>query len=132
MELSRGPAVPMPTEEGSIHFPDGVGVCTEKGEYYISKGKKFKALSCRAFMSWDLPIFISMEEHIAHIPDGGGLGFRDGTFIKTLDGKTYLISNSKKRRFTDPDVAFLRDTEVVYVLVSDDEAAFHKDGVPLD
>lgn len=131
MELSRGPEAPAPTAI-ALDFPDGVGVCTEAGEYLISGGKRFKALSNRAFMSWDVPIFIAMEDHISHIPFGGGLGFRDGTFIRTLIGETYIISNSRKRKITDPDNYFLCDTDVQYVKVSDREAQFHKDGDPLD
>lgn len=85
--------------------PSGLIAETEAGYFYIKGKKRFKFVSDRAKDSWSLPIIKTKESIISSCTISGTLGFRDGTLVKDIsDGKIYLISDSKRRHVTDPDV----------------------------
>jgi hypothetical protein len=87
-------------------YPDGVMVDTERNVYYIRGGKRFRLFSERAFQSWSIEPIRSSEAAVKHIPLAKApLGFRDGTLIHNMgDGRLYLISGTKRRQITNPDV----------------------------
>jgi hypothetical protein len=58
------------------------------------------------------------------------VGFRDGTLIQNIvDGKIYLVSDSRKRLVTDPDILDSLGLEIL--LVSEAEINIHEDGDPI-
>ena len=96
--------------------PSGLIAHTEKGYFYVKGKKRFKFVSDRARDSWGLPIVETKEPMMAGFPIDGVLGFRDGTLVKDIsDGKIYLISDSKRRHVTDPDVLAWMGTKVIDV-----------------
>lgn len=96
--------------------PSGLIAHTEKGYFYIKGKKRFRFVSDRARESWSLPIIETKEPMLVNFTIDGVLGFRDGTLVKDIsDGKIYLISDSKRRHITDPDVLVWMDTEVIDV-----------------
>jgi hypothetical protein len=85
--------------------PSGLIANTEKGYFYIKGNKKFKFISERAMLSWNLPVISTNEDKLNKFILFGTLGFRDGTLIKDIsDGKIYLVSDSKRRHIIDPSV----------------------------
>jgi hypothetical protein len=96
--------------------PSGLIAHTEKGYFYVKGKKRFKFVSDRARESWNLPVIETKEPMMIGYPVDGVLGFRDGTLVKDVsDGKIYLISDSKRRHITDPDVLVWMGTSVVSV-----------------
>jgi hypothetical protein len=94
--------------------PSGLIANTEKGYFYVKGKKRFRFISDRAMNSWDLPIVKTKEPMMSEFPVSGVLGFRDGTLVKDIsDGKIYLISDSKRRHVTDPDVLEWMDSEII-------------------
>jgi hypothetical protein len=111
--------------------PSGLIAHTEKGYFYIKGKKKFKFVSERAMNTWSLPIIETKEEKLAGISLVGSLGLRDGTLAKDIsDGKIYLISDSKKRHITNPDVLLWITSSIIEVSAKDILA--HTDGDPID
>ena len=107
--------------------PSGLIAHTEKGYFYIKGNKKFKFVSDRAMISWALPVINTSDEKISNIPTNGLLGFRDGTLVKNIaDGRIYLISDSKRRHITDPDVLEWLDTEIIKA--GEKEISIHPEG----
>jgi hypothetical protein len=89
---------------------------TESGYFYIKAGKKFKFISDKAMHSWSLPIIETLDVKLNKLIVAGTLGFRDGTLIKDFsDGKIYLVSDSKRRHITDPDVLEWLNSEIIEV-----------------
>jgi hypothetical protein len=96
--------------------PSGLIAHTEKGYFYIKGKKRFKFVSDRAMQSWNLPVIETKEFTMAGIVSSGTLGFRDGTLVQDIsDGKIYLVSDSKRRHITDPDVLEWLDSEIVKI-----------------
>lgn len=94
--------------------PSGLIAKTDKGYFYIKGVKKFKFVSDRAMLSWNLPIISTTDDKLAKLSLAGTLGFRDGTLIKDIsDGKIYLISDSKRRHIVEPDVLEWLNTDIV-------------------
>ena len=111
--------------------PSGLIAHTEKGYFYIKGNKKFKFVSERVIPSWNLPIVETSYENINKLIIAGTLGFRDGTLIKDIsDGKIYLVSDSKRRHITDPDVLEWLDTEMIKA--GQKEVLIHEEGEPLN
>jgi len=107
--------------------PSGLIASTEKGYFYIKGGKKFKFISERAMLSWNLPVINTTDDKIVNFKLFGTLGFRDGTLIKDIsDGKIYLVSDSKRRHVTDPDVLEWLNTDIVKA--SQKEVLIHEEG----
>ena len=107
--------------------PSGLIASTEKGYYYIKGKKKFKFISQRAALAWNLTVVETKEEYIAKFVLSGTLGFRDGTLIKDIsDGKIYLISDSKRRHVVEPDVLTWINGKVIYV--GQKEVLVHEEG----
>ena len=111
--------------------PSGLIAHTEKGYFYIKGKKRFKFISERAMSTWLLPVIKTKEEKLAGIPSVGILGLRDGTLAKDIsDGKIYLISDSKKRHITNPDVLLWMNSSIIEV--SQKDISVHLEGDPLN
>ena len=111
--------------------PSGLIAHTEKGYFYLKGKKRFKFVSDRAMKTWNLPVIETKEEKLAGFVLSGVLGFRDGTVIKDIsDSKIYLISDSKKRHITNPDVLLWINSSIIEV--SQKDILVHEDGDPLD
>lgn len=100
-----------PRFETPLHpvvYPAGVAVVTSKSKYLINRdGKRYRITSNRIFDSWNFPIVVvTTESALAKYPVAvTKLGFREGTLLNNIaDGKMYLVSGSKLRRITSPDV----------------------------
>jgi hypothetical protein len=94
--------------------PNGLIAHTEKGFFYIKGKKRFKFISDRAMLSWNLPVVKTKESVMTLCVMAGTLGFRDGSLVQDIsDGKIYLISDSKRRHVTDPDVLEWLDSEII-------------------
>jgi hypothetical protein len=111
--------------------PSGLIAKTEKGYFYIKNKKKFKFVSDRAMTSWSLPIIETKDAMLSGYNLFGSLGFRDGTLVKDIsDGKIYLISDSKRRHITEPDILEWLNTEIISV--GQKEILAHEEGEDLD
>ena len=107
--------------------PSGLIAHTEKGYFYIKGLKKFKFVSERAMLSWNLPVISTTDDKLSEFKLFGTLGFRDGTLIKDIsDGKIYLVNDSKRRHITDPDVLEWLNTDIVKA--SQKEVLIHEEG----
>ena len=107
--------------------PSGLIAHTEKGYFYIKGLKKFKFISERAMLSWNLAVIPTSDDKLSGFKLYGTLGFRDGTLIKDIsDGKIYLVSDSKRRHITDPDVLEWLNTDIVKA--SQKEVLIHEEG----
>jgi len=107
--------------------PSGLIAHTEKGYFYIKGLKKFKFISERAMLSWNLAVIPTSDDKLSGFKLYGTLGFRDGTLIKDIsDGKIYLVSDSKRRHVTDPDVLEWLNTDIVKA--SQKEVLIHEEG----
>lgn len=110
--------------------PSGLIAHTEKGYFYIKGSKRFKFVSDRAMLSWELPIVETIEAIMIQFALNGLLGFRDGSLVKDVsDGKIYLISDSKRRHIVDPDVLEWIGSEVI--LAGQKEIFVHAEGEKL-
>ena len=114
--------------------PGGLIAHTEKGDYLVKGGKRFRFVSDRARDSWRLKIVNTNELALLDIKLSGVVGFRDGTLIRDIsNNKIYLISDYKKMQIVSPDT--LRElgfkTKDI-VMVSMKEASIHRDGGQLN
>ena len=110
--------------------PSGLISHTEIGYFYVKGKKRFRFVSDRAMYSWALPIIETKEAMMAGSPISGLLGFRDGSLVKDIsDGKIYLISDSKRRHITDPDVLKWLNCDIVDV--GQKEISIHSEGEKL-
>lgn len=111
--------------------PSGLISHTEKGYFYIKGKRRFKFVSERAMLSWNLPVINTIEEKMAELLISGTLGFRDGSLIKDIsDGKMYLISDSKRRHIIDPSVLEWINGKIIDA--GQKEVLIHEEGEPLD
>jgi hypothetical protein len=111
--------------------PSGLIAFTENGYFYIKGIKRFKFVSEKAMLSWDLPVVTTTESKMAGFKIAGVLGFRDGSLVQNIaDGKIYLISDSKRRHVTNPDVIAWVGKEVIKV--SEKDISTHVEGDTLD
>ena len=111
--------------------PSGLIAHTEKGYFYLKGKKRFKFVSDRAMKTWNLPVIETKEEKLAGFVLSGVLGFRDGTVIKDIsDSKIYLISDSKKRHITNPDVLLWINSSIIEV--SQKDISVHLEGEALN
>jgi hypothetical protein len=105
---------PKQTHNHNPLVPSGLIAHTEKGFFYIKGKKRFKFVSDRAMLSWNLPVVTTKESIMTSYITAGTLGFRDGSLVQDIsDGKIYLISDSKRRHITDPDVLEWLDSEII-------------------
>lgn len=129
-----GKAKPEPTVSEPplqpLQYPSGITVQVDEDFYYVKGDKLYKFVSRRAAESWGTPVAQARLANIAHYAQAGLMGFRDGTLIQDVsDGKIYLISGSKRRLVTDPDVVDWYGLNLSdAVLVSVKEASAHSDG----
>lgn len=113
------------------YVPSGLIAHTEKGYFYIKGKNKFKFISERAVLSWNLPVVTTSDDKLNKLMLVGTLGFRDGTLIKDVsDGKIYLVSDSKRRHIIDPDVMEWLNVEIIKA--GQKEVLIHEEGDPLD
>lgn len=113
-----------------LKYPSGITVQIDDEYYYVKSKSLYKFISKRAADSWATPVAQGNYVNISDYPIAGLMGFRDGTLIKNVsDGKIYLVSGSKRRLVTDPDVVDWYGLNLDNViLVSDKEASAHSDG----
>jgi hypothetical protein len=103
---------------------------TEKGYFYIKGDKRFKFISDRARISWNLHEVDTTESAMSNVKLAGIVGFRDGSLIRDVsNNKLYLVVDNKKMLVVDPDDLFsLGFKKHDAILVSKREADFQKDG----
>lgn len=126
--LRRRDKVKVPTSR--VDYPYGLFVCTESGFFLIRESGRLRIPTERVMTSWSAPTILSTDAAVKHLPILGKLGFRDGTLIQDFSsGKTYLVSQNKKRHITSPDVfdKFLLNKSLI-IVVSEAEANLHKEG----
>ena len=116
-----------------IKYPSGISVQVGDEYYYVKTKSLYKFISKRAAESWGTPLAQGNYVNISEYPIAGLMGFRDGTLIKNVsNGKIYLVSGSKRRLVTDPDVVDWYGLNLDdVILVSDKEASAHSDGVDI-
>lgn len=116
-----------------VEYPSGIAVKTERGLFLINKdGKRYRVPSQRVFESWRFPLVVDTSEvAVSRYPVAvTKLGFRDGTLLNNIaDGKLYLVSESKIRHITSPEVlSRLGISKDDAMLVSGDEIKIMKVG----
>ena len=111
-------------------WPSGCALRDPSGQVWMIKNnKRFRCFSERTAWSWKFNIIEVGPEALKNTPKGGILGFRDGTLIKDVsDAKIYLVSESKVRHVTSPDILDLLGEPL---LVSHDEVKIHTEGEEL-
>lgn len=91
-----------------VEYPAGIALRTEKGFYFLHKdGKRYRITSDRIVDSWHFPFVVETSEiALSRYPVAvGKLGFRDGSLLNNIaDGRMYIVSESKLRHITSPDV----------------------------
>lgn len=118
-------------------YPAGIVVRTFMASYLINKdGKRYKIPTNRILESWNFPLIVdTSEEALRKYPVAvTKLGFRDGSLLNNIaDGKLYLVSGSKLRHVTSPEIldrlGVTRDDALV---VSDAEIKIMKFGEELN
>lgn len=122
-----------PILKGKAYPISGLFYITEKGTFYIKASKRYKVYSDRCFQSWNIKPIHSSFDQISHISYAGVLGFRDGTIIHNLaDGKIYVVSDNKKLHLKTPDAFPEGWIEANKIVVSEEEANLHKDGIEIN
>lgn len=114
-----------------VVYPSGSCVRTEKGEFYIKGGMRYRIPSQRILFSWKFRTIIQASEaSVAKYKLAGKVGFRDGSLLRDFgSGKLYVISDSKKRLISNPDILDCWGITVnEFVDVSTDEINIHRDG----
>jgi hypothetical protein len=122
--------VPFTPPNGIVVEFDGVRYLVKRSRTDRSRSLLMKFFSDRAFESWSLPAIKIEKKWVAGWVISGPVGFRDGTLIQNIvDGKIYLVSDSRKRLVTDPDILDSLGLEIL--LVSEAEINIHEDGDPI-
>lgn len=119
----------IPVNGMAVEF-DGVRYLVKRSAKDRSKSVLMKFFSDRTFDSWSLVAIPIDKKWVTGWAIAGPVGFRDGTLIQNIvDGRIYIISDSKKRLITDPDLIDSYGLEIM--LVSEAETNIHEDGEPL-
>lgn len=110
--------------------PSGMIAHTEKGYFYVKGDKRFKFISDRARLSWNLREVNTTESAMSDVKLAGIIGFRDGSLIRDIStNRIYLIVDNKKQLIVDPDdLLALGFKKHDILLVSKREADFQKEG----
>lgn len=92
-----------------VEYPTGIAVKTQDGKFYFlhKDGKRYRIQSSKIFMSWGFPLIVpTTEAALKNYPVAvTKLGFRDGSLLNNIaDGKLYLVSESRLRHITNPEV----------------------------
>lgn len=132
MTLFRKKKTPLPSSPKDIIVPDGT-VIEANGFYFLVKGgKKYRILSERILQSQNYPRIVRVTPKAANaIPNAvAKIGFRDGTVVKDVTNSGYyLISNTKKRLITSPDVFWQLGIDLNdCILASQEEILIHEGG----
>lgn len=111
---------------------DGLMITDGKNYWFIKGGKRVKCFSYRSFKSWNLDAILATPQACKNIPLAGVLGFRDGSLIKDIvSGKIYLVSASKTRLITNPDILDIIGRDKI-IEVSPEEIVIHNKGEDLN
>ena len=129
MSLFKKKVKPLPTKPLTKFKPiDGLMITDGEKYWFIRGGKRMKCFSYRSFKSWGLEAIFLTSLAINSIKPSGTLGFRDGSLIKdVVSGKIYLISQSKARLITDPDILDILGRDKI-IEVSPSEVEIHSQG----
>lgn len=123
----KNDSLPLPLSR--VDYPYGTCVETETGAYLIRDGFRLKMLTDRVVDNWALPVVMSTDKAVMHLPVRGNLGFRDGALIKDVsDGKVYLIAHNKRRHVVTPDLELYGIKLDSAILVSKEEVEIHPKG----
>jgi hypothetical protein len=111
---------------------DGLMITDGENYWFIKGGKRVKCFSYRSFKSWSLDAILATPQACKTIPLTGTLGFRDGSLIKdVVSGKIYLVSSSKTRLVTNPDILDIIGRDKI-IEVGPEEIAIHNRGEDLN
>lgn len=111
---------------------DGLMITDGENYWFIKGGKRVKCFSYRSFKSWSIDAILATPQACKTIPLTGTLGFRDGSLIKDIvSGKIYLVSSSKTRLVTNPDILDIIGRDKI-IEVSPEEIAIHNRGEDLN
>jgi hypothetical protein len=112
--------------------PSGVFLRTPTGRVYMSKGGKRYEIAEVPLASWNANVLPVTEMAIRTLEDGGKLGFRDGTLVKDFsDGRIYLISDSRRRLITNPDLFEQLGGDEAMMVVPSEYIKLHREGEEL-
>lgn len=133
MQLFKKKIDPVATKPlNKIKPIDGLMITDGENYWFIKGGKRVKCFSYRSFKSWSIDAILATPQACKTIPLTGTLGFRDGSLIKdVVSGKIYLISQSKARLITDPDILDVFGRERI-IEVSPSEVEIHTQGEDLN
>lgn len=115
-------------------LPPNTFLKTQRGYFYLSKGKRYRIITNRVLNSWSPPRIVNVnEEQVSHYPVWSKLKFRNGSLIHNFaDGKIYLIADGKRCHVTSPDVLDrIGATRKDVIDVSLAEINLHAEGEPL-
>lgn len=94
--------------------------------YYINTNTKYIISSKRILDSWNFKYILEVNSSSLKGFKDSRLGFRNGSLVRSIyDGKYYVITESKKRLVTNPDVLEFFPPAL---LVSEDELTLHSNG----
>ena len=94
--------------------------------YYINTNTKYIISSKRILDSWNFKYILEVNSSSLKGFKDSRLGFRNGSLVRSIhDGKYYVITESKKRLVTNPDVL---ESFPPALLVSEDELNLHSNG----
>lgn len=116
-----------------IELPDGLFYrnLLDRSIFYKKDGVLF-SVSEIVFGTWNTRALPTSQRNLDHYRRAGKLGFRDGTLIKNfVDGRIYLISNSRRRLVTSPNVLAQLGGEGAVMSVADEYIKMHLEGEPI-
>jgi hypothetical protein len=109
--------------------PSGLFVRTPSMTIYLSKAGGLFEVSEIHFPSWNAEALPVHPLALKDLPILGKLGFRDGTLVKDfVSGRIYLISDSRKRLVTSPDILAQLGGEAAVKSVPSWAIELHMDG----
>jgi hypothetical protein len=112
--------------------PSGLFVRTPDMKIFFSKSGGLFEVSEIHFPSWNAEALPTIPLALRGLPILGKLGFRDGTLVKDfVSGRIYLISDSRKRLVTSPDILAQLGGEWAVQAVPSWAIELHKDGEDL-
>lgn len=119
-------------------YPEGTFLQTEKGYFYVTgPNKRFRFTTPRVLASWSPQRIVKASEEDAAVRKlkiAAKMKFRNGSLLYSqADGKMYLVSASKLRHITSPDILSglnMRRQDAVWV--SEAEIKLHQEGEPLN
>lgn len=133
MKFFKAKSSNLPTSP--VEYPSGTFVKSEKGYFYVTKGKRYRIISKRLLDSWaPQRVVETTEAALSNYRISAKLKFRNGSLIHNIaDGRIYLIVDSKRCWITSPEAferigAVREDT----ISVSLQEIELHSEGEPIN